>query len=141
MTVKVRTVGREEDEEIYRYMVPPAEDLPLLKVHYPGEWFERIDGRSIVRRWITDDGESHHELLFYPPHTAHYKYEALEHEPDSMRNDYFLLLWKMLNKFGIAKYTGVPHEVSKKDFDRFLNKPVRIPLFVKPERLKLKVNQ
>lgn len=108
-------------EEMKRYLCPLAEDLPLLKTHYPNEWFQRIDGNSIVQRWKDESGIEHHIFMYYPaPRTV----EFLENmEKDwTIRNDYFLLLWKRLQTFGIAKYSDVPCDVTICDFDKYLNK-------------------
>jgi len=130
-------------EEMRRFMCPPPEDLPLLKTHYPGEYFQRIDGRSMVQRWKDDAGVDHHIFMFYPSNELIKIIEAEEKDSNG-QNWYFLLLWKRLNKYGIAKYSDIPENITREEFEKYLNQiPVkRLKLQVKPpvfQRLKLKV--
>jgi hypothetical protein len=132
----------DEFEAMRRYLCPPPEDFPLLKTHYPGEWFQRIDGNSIVQRWKDDTGTEHHIFMYYPAEGNIKQLEAMESDW-TIRNDYFLLLWKRLNLFGIARYRDVPCDVTSCEFDKYLSKATnRLKLNVKPvKRLKLNVCQ
>lgn len=128
------------DEDMRRYLLPPPEDFPLLKEHYDGEWFQRIGGYAVNQRWTDSDGIDHHRLIFYPA-------PALQHELNSMendwriRNDYLLLLWKMLQKYGIADYKRIPTDVQYNDFPKYLNSnTTKFKLKMKP-MLKLKLKE
>jgi hypothetical protein len=144
LTIKRKqTDNSSSAEEMRRYMCPPPEDFPLLKTHYPGEYFQRIDGNSVVQRWKDDAGVDHHIFMFYPAGDPEKDFEEIEKDL-TLKNNYALLLWKRLNKFGIAKYSDVPDNVTREDFEKYLNQsPVkRLKLQVKPsvfQRLKLKV--
>lgn len=132
-------------QEIRKYLCPSSEDLPLLKTHYPGEYFQRIDGNSIVQRWRDDAGEDHHIFMFYPANNPDKFFEETK-DDWTTKNYYFLLLWKRLNKFGIAKYSDIPDSITKEDFEKYLNQtPIkRLQLKIKPliyQRLKLKVKK
>lgn len=138
---KKQTDRREDFKHMQRYLSPLPEDLPLLKNHYPGEWFQRIDGKSIVQRWKDDSGIEHNLFQFYPAEGWIPFLESMEHDW-TIREDYFLLLWKRLQKFGIARYSDIPGDVTRDDFDKYLcNSPKRLNLKVNncPKRLKLNV--
>jgi hypothetical protein len=143
-TIKRKQIDNSDNaEQIRRFMCPPPEDFPLLKTHYPGEYFQRIDGNSVVQRWKDDAGVDHHIFMFYPTGDPEIFFKEAE-KNWTTKNDYLLLLWKRLNKFGIAKYCDIPECITKDDFEKYLNQnPVkRLKLQVKPpvfQRLKLKV--
>jgi hypothetical protein len=128
-------------EDLRRYLLPLPEDFPLLSTHYDGEWFQRVDGISVNQRWKDSDGIDHHRLIFYPAPAMQEKLNAMENDW-RIRNDYLLLLWKMLQKFGVANYRGVPSDVHYSDFDRYLNASPKMKLKLKPNgKLKLKLKE
>ena len=143
----------DEFKYMKRYLSPLPEDLPLLKNHYPGEWFQRIDGKSIVQRWKDADGKEHNLFQFYPAEGMIRLLDLMEKDW-TIREDYFLLLWKRLQKFGIARYSDVPGNITVEDFDKYLNNQSPVRKFslktINPpskrfklnvcNRLKLKVN-
>jgi hypothetical protein len=141
-----KQVNRYEDfKHMRRYLSPLPEDLPLLKDHYPGEWFQRIDGKSIVQRWKDSEGKEYNLFQFYPAEGMIRILDDMEKDW-TIRDDYFLLLWKRLQKFGIAKYGDVPCSVTVEDFDKYLNNKLPIKKFslkINPpsKRLKLKVKE
>lgn len=136
-----KEVDFEMNDIMQRFLLPLPEDLPLLKEHYVGEYFQRIDGWSVVQRWKdSDTGIDHHKLLFYPSKICQEHIINLENDKTN-RNFYCLLLWKMLQKHGNASYNQIPEDVTYSDFDKYLNNTPskRIKLKLKPFlRLKLK---
>jgi hypothetical protein len=119
--VKRKDINRSESlEEVCKFLCPTSENLPLLKTHYPGEKFQRVDKRSIVQRWTDEQGIDHHTFMFYPTPEFQKYLEDSESEIYT-NNDYFLLLWKRLNIFGIAKYSDIPEDITRKEFDKYLN--------------------
>jgi hypothetical protein len=124
-----------DDADIRRYLLPPPTDLPLLREHYDGEWFQRIDGCSVCQRWKDKDGVDHHRLIFYPAKGMQERLDLMEHNW-SIRNDFLLLLWKMLQKFGTVDYNSIPGDAHYNDFDKYLNRQPSKPKM----KLKLKPN-
>jgi hypothetical protein len=120
------------DEDLRRYLLPPPEDFPLLRDHYDGEWFQRIDGCSVCQRWKDKDGTDHHRLIFYPAKGMQERLDYMENNW-VIRDDFLLLLWKMLQKFGTVDYHAIPGDVHYNDFDKYLNKQQPKP------KLKLKL--
>ena len=121
-----------DDADVRRYLLPPPEDLPLLREHYDGEWFQRIDGCSVCQRWKDEAGVDHHRLIFYPAPGMQDRLNYMEGNW-AIRDDYLLLLWKMLQKFGTVDYKSIPSDVHYNDFDKYLNKQQPKP------KLKLKL--
>lgn len=142
LTIKRKETDTSDSaEQMRRYLLPLPEDLPLLKTHYPGEYFQRIDGNSIVQRWKDDAGVNHHIFMYYPAGNPEKYFEEIEKDL-TINKIYTLLLWKRLNKFGIAKYSDVPDNVTRDDFEKYLDQgpTKRLKLQVKPnpfQRLKL----
>lgn len=122
-----------DDSDIRRYLLPPPEDLPLLKEHYTGEWFQRIDGCSVCQRWKDKDGVNHHRLIFYPAPRMQDQLNQMENDW-VLRDDYLLLLWKLLQKYGSVEYHAIPGDVHYNDFHKYLDKQIN----TKP-KLKLKL--
>jgi hypothetical protein len=144
-----KSVKNDNFEEMSRFLSPLPEDLPLLKTHYPGEWFQRIDKQSVVQRWKDDAGNEQHNFMFYPSTSMIEELNQMEIDW-RVRDNYFLLLWKRLQKFGIARYKDIPSNVTAYDFEKYLNKEkpiVKFNLKIKNEckthctRLKLKVKK
>lgn len=126
------------DDDMRRYLLPPPEDFPLLKEHFEGEWFQRVDGIGVNQRWKDADGIEHHRLLFYPAPQMQEKLEQMKNNW-TIRNDYLLLLWELLKKNGFADYKRIPNDIRYDEFSKYLNSTPKLKLKLKPTlRLKLK---
>lgn len=129
------------DDEMRRYLLPLPEDLPLLRDHHEGEWFQRIDGCSVCQRWKDPTtGQDFNRLIFYP---APGMQEILERNANdwTRRDDFLLLLWRMLQKFGSVDYDAIPGDVKFGEYDKYLNRSMpKLKLKLKP-KLKLKLKE
>ena len=144
---KSTNVNDDDFAEMRRYICPPPEDLPLLRDHYEGEYFERVDGMSVVRRWKVGN-EYFHDFMFYPAKGLDERIELM-FKGEFPKDPYLMLLYRLLQKNGICHYTGIPGDVTEADFNKYLSTPTanhKIQLKVKEVpavtgKLKLKLKE
>jgi hypothetical protein len=84
----------------------------------------------VCQRWKDKDGGDHHRLIFYPAKGMQDRLDYMETNW-AIRDDYLLLLWKMLKKFGTVDYNSIPGDVRYNDFEKYLNKQPKIKLKLK----------